>query len=241
MNVADSIHVLRLGRLTAPRTILYAGAGDGTVTLPVLAFVIRTGDRVILVDNGMVPLAASDPGAAWRGLATVFTPHIAAEDMLEARLAELGLALGDVTDMVFTHLHFDHAGGTALVPGARRWVQRIEYRNAVTPEPHYKPGYLRHEFSGPGEWTLLDGDATIAPGVHALFTPGHTHGHQSILVRLSSEWVVLTGDVSDNHEIFDAGHIPGVCVDPGDALRSIARLRTLQSALDARLIFSHED
>ena len=176
-----SVHLLRLGRMTGPQAIMVQNAGEGTVTVPVVAFLITGGERRIVVDSGLSPEAFDDPEAAWGGLATRFTPHVGPEDALPARLAELGLQPEDVTDLVLTHLHFDHAGGAALLPDAQRWVQRIEYRNALTPDRHFRSGYVPKEVTG--EYTMLDGDATIAPGVHVLFTPGHTHGHQSVLVQ----------------------------------------------------------
>lgn len=236
----ESVHLLPLGRLTAPRSVLHENAGEGTVTLPVPAFLITSGPRRIVVDCGMSAQAAEDPGAAWGGLAKLFEPHIGPQDTLAARLGTLDLRPGDITDLVFTHLHFDHAGGAAQLPGARRWVQRIEYRNALHPERHYRGGYVPREFAA-GDYELLDGDATVAPGVHVLFTPGHTHGHQSVLVRAGERWLCLTGDVADGRQILDDRLMPGVCVDPGDAMRSQARLRLLETALGAELIFSHDD
>src|SRR5689334_11405664 len=186
---ADSIHLLPLGALRTPRRFTVQDGGDELVTVPVVAFLVVTGDRRILVDSGMSPAGVADPAAAWGGLARFFEPLAGDDDRLEARLAALALEPGDVTDVVLTHLHFDHAGGVALLPRATRWVQRAEYRHALLPDRHESGGFLPQEFDG--DYELLSGDATVAPGVHVLFTPGHTAGHQSVLVKVGDGWHCL--------------------------------------------------
>lgn len=235
---ADSIHLLHLGNLHTTRGMTMQDGGDAPVTLPVPAFLITSGERRILVDTGLSPQGIADPGAAWGRLAKVFVPEVNDEDRLEARLGQLGLAPEDVTDVVLTHLHYDHAGGVSLLPNAKRWVQLIEFRAALYPERHYAGGYFPSEFGNGYE--LLAGDTTIAPGVHVLSTPGHTHGHQSVLVRIRDGWFCLTGDVVDDREILDRKRMPAVVVDVDAEIRSAARLRLLESAFGAELIFSHD-
>ncbi len=222
---ADSLHLLPLGALRTPRRFIVQDGGDELVTVPVVAFLVGSGERLVLVDCGMSPAGAADPERAWGRLARFFEPVVAGDDRLEARLAALGLAPGDVTDLVLTHLHFDHAGGAALLPNATRWVQRSEYRHALHPDRHEAGGYLPAELAG--EYELLAGDATIAPGVHALFTPGHTHGHQSVLVHVAGGWHCLVGDAVDSRELLERKRMPGVVASPDDAMLSTARLRLL--------------
>jgi N-acyl homoserine lactone hydrolase len=235
---ADSLHLLPLGTLTGARRFVVQDGGEELVTLPLCAFLIRTGERRMLVDCGLSPEAAADPQALGR-LARFFEPHVAPEDHLEARLAALGLQPSEITDVVLTHLHFDHAGGLRLLSRARRWVQRVEYRTARYPDRESGGGYLPGVFDG--DFEMLAGDATIAPGVHVIYTPGHTFGHQSVLVRArESGWHCLTGDVVDNRDVLDRKRMPGVVASPVDAMLSQARLRLLESALGARLLFSHD-
>jgi glyoxylase-like metal-dependent hydrolase (beta-lactamase superfamily II) len=118
-------------------------------------------------------------------------------------------------------------------------VQRAEYRHATLPDRHESGGYLPQEFDG--DYELLAGHATVAPGVHVLFTPGHTAGHQSVLVNVGGgSWHCLVGDVVDSRELLERKRMPGVVVDPAAAMLSTARLRLLESALGAQLLFSHD-
>ena len=101
--------------------------------------------------------------------------------------------------VINTHLHFDHCGGNRLFAGVPIHVQRAELETASAPD------YLMEwvEFEG-ATYVELDGAAEIVPGVRVLPTPGHTPGHQSVLVETEDGLVVVAGDVAYRWEDFDA-------------------------------------
>ena len=107
----------------------------------------------------------------------------------------MGLGPDDIDTVVMTHLHFDHSGGTtrrtasgAVEPvfkRARHVVQRREWQDATHPHERNRASYLQENVAPLGEAGLLelvDGEVEIAPGVRVLPTPGHTAGHQSVLI-----------------------------------------------------------
>jgi N-acyl homoserine lactone hydrolase len=99
--------------------------------------------------------------------------------------------LGAVALVVNTHLHFDHCGGNRRFAGTPTYVQRVELEAAVA------PAYLEEWVRFPGAtYVELDGDATIADDVSVLFTPGHSPGHQAVVVSTDEGPVVLGGDVT---------------------------------------------
>lgn len=110
--------MLRLGSSRVDKgAILVPEAGPGCwVITPVYGFVIRQSDgRTILVDTGLSPRHRAHPNYLLDPeFARVLTPILAAEDLLEARLGTLGLAVGDITCVINTHLHFDHTGNNRL-------------------------------------------------------------------------------------------------------------------------------
>ncbi|MEU4547475.1 MBL fold metallo-hydrolase [Nonomuraea dietziae] len=161
---------------------------DGRFPVSIGSFLIRTGERVLLVDLGLGPVEYAIPGAvAFRG------------GELVASLEAEGLAPSDVDTVVFTHLHHDHVGWVSDVSpapafpdggvvtgltftGARHLVHEDEWRHWIA-----RPGFPgpdatavqapladRIEFAG-------DGDE-VAPGVRVMATPGHTPGHLSLVV-----------------------------------------------------------
>ncbi|HEX7310468.1 MAG TPA: N-acyl homoserine lactonase family protein [Gaiellaceae bacterium] len=106
----------------------------------------------------------------------------------------------DVVCVINTHLHFDHCGGNRLFAGTPIHVQRIE--RAAAREPDYTIAEWV-EFDG-ATYFEHEGEAEIAPGVRVLPTPGHTAGHQSVLVETGDGLVVLAGDVGYTWKLFDA-------------------------------------
>ena len=114
---------------------------------------------------------------------------------LEHSLATLGLAVEDVTDVVLTHLHFDHAAGSTRLEGgrlmprlprARYHVQRRNLDNARTPNPRERASYLPENFeplAEAGVLELWDGPGQPWPGVEIITTDGHTRGQQLVRVH----------------------------------------------------------
>jgi len=109
--------------------------------------------------------------------------------------------LGEVIGVINTHLPFDHCGGNRRFAGTPTYVQRVELEAAVAPD------YLVEWVHFPGEsYVELDGDKELFEGVSVVFTPGHSPGHQSIVVETSEGLVVLGGDVTHSmRELVDGG------------------------------------
>jgi N-acyl homoserine lactone hydrolase len=215
------------------------GIDDGVhVEIPVPVYLIRTdGGENVLVDTGLHPVNLDDPYRAWgREAADVVLPMLRPEDLLEHRLGEIGLSLGDVTHVVNTHLHADHCGGNFLFPQAEFLVQREHYEEALA-HPDI-PGELFHrpELT----YRLLDGDADLFPGVRAIVAPGHARGLQAILVSLpGSGNVLVAGDAIDTREHLERD-LWTHCPEPELARRSARRLLRIAEDEDALLLFGHD-
>ena len=110
----------------------------------------------------------------------------------------------EVALVINTHLHFDHCGGNRLFSGIPIYVQRRELEAAREPDYTIREWV---EFDG-ATYVELDGEAEIVPGVRVLPTPGHTPGHQSVLVDTDDGLVVVAGDVAYRWEDFDAAAGP---------------------------------
>jgi glyoxylase-like metal-dependent hydrolase (beta-lactamase superfamily II) len=113
----------------------------------------------------------------------------------EKNLRAIGVEPEAVTHVVMTHLHFDHSGGTTkrtasgglepVFPRARHIIQKREYEDATHPHERNQASYLAENFKPLEAAQLLalaDGEQEIAPGVRVIPTPGHTRGHQSVLI-----------------------------------------------------------
>ena len=129
------------------------------------------------------------------------------EPLLQS-LAVLGIEPAEVDLVVLTHLHFDHAGGgtryndagslVTTFPRARYLVQRAEWEVAMSQAPEltgsYPPEHLL-PLAKSDQLELLDGNVEIVPGISTLLTPGHTLGHQSILIEGESTAALYIGDL----------------------------------------------
>ncbi len=142
---------------------------------PVHAWVVRHPGGVILIDTGIGE--GSDAIDGWYG------PEVVA---LRDALASVHLDTGDITAVVLSHLHFDHCGQQRLLE-APVFVQAVEHSEAQ------RPRYTVAEWAAVprARLRLVDGDQEIAEGVHLVATPGHTPGHQSVLIEAGGSRVVL--------------------------------------------------
>lgn len=240
MSAAARMWVLALGECDGARKTVAPGVADQSrVRLPVSAYLVRLADgSLLLVDTGMHRGHVADPDLAWRGHSSMgqLRAVMSASDTLTCRLNELGYTPGDISYVVNTHLHFDHAGNNDLFGGARFFVQRAHWEFARGNRNY--PGFcwdlpqLRYD--------LLDGPAQVVPGVQVLPTPGHTPGHQSVVVTLAEAGtVILAGDAVHSGSSFEqdnwAAHH-----DPIAARRSAHTLRALARSKDAVLIYGHD-
>jgi N-acyl homoserine lactone hydrolase len=149
---------------------------------PVLAYVVRRPEGALLFDTGI--------GVADQETEAHYRPR---RRPLSDALATAGVRLADVRLVVNCHLHFDHCGGNPLFPGTPVLVQAGELATAR------QGGYTVPElidFTG-ATYEELAGEAEIWPGVWVIPTPGHTDGHQSLVVALDDGTIVLAGQAHD--------------------------------------------
>ena len=197
---------------------------ETTIRFPVPAYLIETASARILVDTGVHPDAVSDPAARY-GSADAIGP-ITPE--LDASIAEQ-VDLATLTHVVMTHLHFDHASGLDLVPASVPMVvQRREWEAAHDAEQAARNFFVPRDYTGterPVEEVDGDHDLLGDGSVQLLLTPGHTPGHQSVMV---GERLVIGGDVSHFASGFDDHRFPVFGDDHEAQAASAERLRALR-------------
>jgi len=157
------------------------------------------GGRRVLVDTGL--------GDRWDDRQTDIFAIERRPNQLLAELAEAGLARESITDVVLTHLHFDHAGGSVrrgddglepTFPNARYWVQRRQWDWAQEPSERDRASFRADDFAvlaDKGRLELVDGAREIMPGVRVTPISGHTPGQQMIEFATGEGTVVYVGDL----------------------------------------------
>lgn len=214
-------------------------AEDGR-RIPIVGYVIASGQRVILVDTGFPEEYVDDAEAAGRrdGLDDFGRlVEIGPQNRPEAQLALLGLAPEDVTDLVVSHGDIDHVGAIDRFPDATLVVSRAEH--AAGP-PRYFGDARPIDWPQSARRHLVDSDEELAPGVGLLATPGHAPGHLSLLVRLrESGSIVLAVDaISRAHEA-ETGVNAGAH-DVERARESARRLLETARKESALLVYGHD-
>ena len=234
------LYVLPLGDCCCNYEVIAPGIADGKrIHIPVPSFLIRLDDdSLALVDTGMSRLHIADPDLTWRGtpLADELVPYMRREDSLLWRLAELDIAPADISYVINTHLHFDHAGNNDLLKDATFFVQREHYEYAKD-----NPSFPNQYWNLPGlSYELLDGEATLFPGVEVIPTPGHAPAHQSVLVRLPANGnMIICGDAVYCQENYDHDAWGGQA-DPETARASAMALRGRADRESASMIYGHD-
>ncbi|MCK4443124.1 MAG: N-acyl homoserine lactonase family protein [Thermoplasmata archaeon] len=134
-------------------------------------------------------------------------------------------SVDDISMVISTHLHLDHIGNNALFKNARFLAQKKEIKYASKPHRFQKQAYLEESLKA-ATYRPISGKKEIVEGVWVIPTPGHTPGHQSVVVKGRKKYVYC-GDVCPLKENYEMRNIVGVLHDPVQALKSIDKLREL--------------
>jgi glyoxylase-like metal-dependent hydrolase (beta-lactamase superfamily II) len=181
---------------------------------------------VVVVDTGA--------GDGHAGIEALYRP---ARRPLTEQLPALGIAPSDIALIINTHLHFDHCGDNRRFPGTPIYVQRAE-REAAREPAYTVVDWV--EFPG-ARFELLDGAAEVLAGVTIIPTPGHTAGHQSVLLTTSDGPALIAGQAAytaDEYANPERPHVRGLEMawDRAASLESLRRLRGLSPRY---VYFSH--
>ena len=153
---------------------------------------------------------------------------------LAAQLEQLGVRPSDIAYVAVSHSHPDHIGNLAMFATSMLLVQRAEYERPAPSGPGFRPGQ---------PVTTLDGDHDVFGdgSVTILATPGHTPGHQSLLVKLPRTGaVLLSGDAVHFKDNWDQRRVPENNFDKAQTLASMARLAAIMTEHHAELWINHD-
>jgi glyoxylase-like metal-dependent hydrolase (beta-lactamase superfamily II) len=235
--MTNRVYVLDTGISTLDKSLLtlnYREFGK-SVKIPVLAYLIKSDRQNILVDTGFGDPERSDL-KAW----SCERPLGKAQEPL-VQLENLGAGPDDIDIVVNTHLHNDHCGNNKLFKNSKFFVQKEELRHAFVPDDNERDGREafcnRLDFDHSLDYHLVTGDYEIAEGVQLVYTPGHTAGHQSVIVRLRERNFVIASDAVFTEENWTKNVMPGIVYDSVAYMDSIRKLKAVRNST---IYFSHD-
>jgi glyoxylase-like metal-dependent hydrolase (beta-lactamase superfamily II) len=178
----------------------YPDDGQNRCLLAMRAGLVTTGcGRIVLIDNGV-------GDKQLERLKNTSYRFFDLTDICEA-LKERGIAPGQVTDVIFTHLHFDHCGAATryengqpvpVFPEATYWTSRAQWENSLSPTPLEADSYFPENIDAiarSGKLHLIDADCDLCEDVRLQLYDGHTCGQIVPYVRTDERTVVFAGDV----------------------------------------------
>ena len=225
------VYAVKYAERDARRPEHFLGGDPHDVAMPMdyFVWVVSGGGRTWVVDTGF-----GEDDAARRGRQLVRSTTSA--------LATVGVDAARVTDVILTHLHYDHAGGWDQFPAARFHVQDREI--AFATGRHMTRPALNHSFTADhiaqlvravhaGRVAFHAGDEELAPGLSVHLIGGHTDGLQVVRVDTTHGALVLASDASHYYENMQTGRPFPIVFDVGAMIQGYDTLRRLASTPEA--------
>ena len=202
---------------------------DQKVLFTYSCYLVKHGDDYLLWDTGHAMTAGAP------------APKVSIVD----QLAQIGVKPEQIKYVGISHYHADHTGQVASFPGATILIGKGDWDGITAPKPNVGANVapFTHWISGGGKLEALTGDKDVFGDgtVIVLRTPGHTPGHQSLLVRLKEKGaVLLSGDAAHFHENYQNDGVPSFNYDRAETIASLERLKQIEKNLHATVIIQHD-
>jgi N-acyl homoserine lactone hydrolase len=212
-------------------------------------FLIEHPKGLVLFDGGL-PLAAINNLKRYIGdeIANTFECSSQTSNALINQLTKQNINFSDIKFVIMSHLHFDHIGSLGYFPNATHIVQKKELEYANDPNSFMKDLYISKDINKIKNWFTLGGyddnyyDIFGDGSIRVVFTPGHTPGHQSLLVNMSDDKkYFLTGDalhlsVGLEKDVLPA---PQLCYNAEEYMNTVRNIRLLKES-GIKIIIAHQ-
>lgn len=217
------VKAIQVGLLELDRSAMTHFKGKGEkIFVPVWCAGATDGVHKVVIDTGIRDIELyklSEPGASQ-------TPEQKTEVAIKRIM---GWDPEEVDIVINTHLHCDHSGANGVFKNATFFVQKKEWEeafNPIVPEaPFYDTLCFDRDAVNYFQWEFLDGDAQILPGLCVITTPGHTKGHQSVLLDTEDGVVCVSGDICNVAENVNGNLEPNIIVQVAETYESFKRIR----------------
>lgn len=238
-HAAETFEVYAIRYASMPRrrpdNFLSGDPHDGPMPMDFFVWLLKSPQRSVLVDTGFNQAMGVLRNRAW-------------ERCPVDALATLGVQAADITDVILTHLHYDHAGNLGKLPHARFHLQDAELDYATGRCMCHAPA--RHAYSVEDVVDLVRhvyndrvsfhaGDTVLFPGIELMLIGGHTRGLQAVRVHTQRGWIVLASDASHYYENIEDERAFPIVHDVDAMLAGHRRLKDVAGSMQ-HLIPGHD-
>ncbi len=205
-------------------------------------YLIRHAKGWMMWDTGINDNVATMPKGFQRGK---LSPHYILRKPLRFALSEIGVDPEKIEHVAFSHTHGDHVGNGNLFTGATLYIQQAEYDIAFGAEAASKWNFevTSYDKLRASKTVKLNGDHDVFGdgSVVVIATPGHTPGHQSLLVRLPKTGsVILSGDMVHLQDNWTQRRVPSFNFDVAESRRSMEKVAAIMQKTGAKLWINHD-
>lgn len=246
------------GRMWKAHSLGLGVGKEGWIDVPVVAYLVEhPGAGPVLIDTGFHPSVAVDPKQNMGRISQLVFKDIQMrpDQVVAAQLRQRGIEPTDVRLVVMTHLHNDHASAMSEFPQATFVFTDREWEEANKPRGEFR-GYVRRHYDHAFDYRLIDFESPEAgsfasfarsydlfgdESVRLVYTPGHTPGHMSVVLRTARREVLLTIDAAYLAETIRSGHMPAQPEDEHLFRRSLREIQLYADQTPSALIVPGHD
>jgi N-acyl homoserine lactone hydrolase len=229
----ERLYILNCGEGIAGDISRWSGTDAGkSMPFADSCYLIKHRQGWLLWDTGLADAVAAMPD----GLrpADPRAIHWFRPKTLAAQLDQLGVKPSEIRFVAVSHSHPDHIGNVEMFPQSMLLVQKAEYDVPAGTPPKFKPEHPVTKLEGDRD-VFGDGSVTIVS------TPGHTAGHQSLLVKLPRTGaVLLTGDAVHFRDNWDHRRVPSINFNKEQTSASLQRMADILAREHAQLWINHD-
>lgn len=218
---------------------------NNMISLAMRCLLIEDGNRLILIDNGM----GNKQDDKFFG-----HYYMHGDFTLEKSLAAHGFSVNDITDMVLTHLHFDHCGGSIKwnndrtkyetnFKNATYWIADAHWQEAIAPNPREKASFLKENIlpiEESGQLKLLKAGEKFHNDIDLLYTIGHTNNMMHPIVPYKDTKLIYLADVIPTMAHIPTPYVMGYDVRPLDTMKEKVSILNTAAENNYLLYFEHD-
>ncbi|WP_232243179.1 N-acyl homoserine lactonase family protein [Paenibacillus sp. GSMTC-2017] len=249
------VHVMHTGEVKVDRALPFEELGEVPpvnvrgeefqIWLPMSSYLIEHPKGRIVVDSGWHEEVRTNPLEHLGAVAHFVEYRLSPGASIREQLTSKGLSPKDIDLVIISHLDVDHISGLKLLDGAKRfYVSDIELKHVQPFKKRWYEGLPLETFEfesiphGPyGLGKDLFGDGLV----YLVFTPGHTAGQVSVLIRLESEWLLLASDVGYSERSWKELLLPGITVSQEQAIESLKWVHRFSQRDDCLAALANHD